>query len=168
MHIIDGYTYKTIPEFVEYLRSTYGHRPSFIEDMLESASVHMERARKYKAARDTGPMKLSVHLARGYVRAASQAASAAAAEYDGCAILHESAARRIASEWHGGQFFPLYALSSTGTIVDGAEREIEDNLRSLASGKSGLPVLSRRFEKARLNALLRYVQHHNPKTEEDA
>lgn len=37
-------------------------------------------------------------------------------------------ARRIAAEWHGGMSSPLYALTSSGAIVDGVVDEIEDDL----------------------------------------
>lgn len=44
-------------------------------------------------------------------------------------------ARLIASEWHSGQASPMYALSSSSTIVDGLKQEIEDCIKSLT--KSG-------------------------------
>jgi hypothetical protein len=37
--------------------------------------------------------------------------------------------RQTASEWHSGQYSPLYAFSSTGTITPGLEAEIFDCLR---------------------------------------
>jgi mannose/cellobiose epimerase-like protein (N-acyl-D-glucosamine 2-epimerase family) len=40
-----------------------------------------------------------------------------------------SAAREIASEWHGGQGSALYALSSSGTITPGVEWEVGALLR---------------------------------------
>lgn len=40
--------------------------------------------------------------------------------------------RTIASWWHGGQFTPLYAFTSTGTIVDGLVEEIESCLKTAA------------------------------------
>jgi hypothetical protein len=35
-------------------------------------------------------------------------------------------AKNIASEWHNGQWSALYALSSTGAILDGVSKEIAD------------------------------------------
>lgn len=40
----------------------------------------------------------------------------------------DTRARKIASEWHGGQSSPLYALASTGSILDGISSEIVNNL----------------------------------------
>lgn len=40
-------------------------------------------------------------------------------------------ARKIASEWHGGQWSPLYALASTGSIVEGITSEISHCLRDI-------------------------------------
>lgn len=34
-------------------------------------------------------------------------------------------ARRIASEWHGGQSSPLYAFASSGTVLPGVVEEVE-------------------------------------------
>ena len=46
-------------------------------------------------------------------------------------MITEAEARKIASEWHGGQWSPLYAFSSTGTIVSGINSEIEECLRTV-------------------------------------
>jgi rubrerythrin len=40
-------------------------------------------------------------------------------------------ARKVASEWHGGQRSALYAFSSTGTVQDGLADEIEDNIKDV-------------------------------------
>lgn len=40
--------------------------------------------------------------------------------------ISDGEARRIASEWHGGQSSPLYALSSSGAIVAEVREEIEE------------------------------------------
>lgn len=37
--------------------------------------------------------------------------------------------RQTASEWHSGQWSPLYAFASTGSIEPGLEAEISDCLR---------------------------------------
>jgi len=39
-------------------------------------------------------------------------------------MISDLTARKFASEWHGGQGSPLYALSSTGAIVRGVGEEI--------------------------------------------
>lgn len=39
-------------------------------------------------------------------------------------IITDLAARKIATDWHGGQQSALYALSSTGAIAEGAEAEL--------------------------------------------
>ena len=39
-------------------------------------------------------------------------------------------ARFIASEWHSGQWSPLYAFSSSGTITCGIVREINECLNA--------------------------------------
>lgn len=36
--------------------------------------------------------------------------------------------RRTASYWHGGQFSPLYAFASTGSIIPGLEREVRERI----------------------------------------
>jgi hypothetical protein len=46
---------------------------------------------------------------------------------DSGAAISDTTARRIASEWHGGQSSPLYALTSCGAIdVAAVDREICD------------------------------------------
>lgn len=62
-------------------------------------------------------------------------------------------ARSIACEWHGGQWSPLYALCSSGAIVEGVEAEITECLQSVADDDT-------EFSEARLVALLGYVQEH--------
>lgn len=58
------------------------------------------------------------------VRAALAALGAASREPD----MTDAEVRFLASAWHGGQWAPLYALSSTGSIVDGVLREIQEAL----------------------------------------
>lgn len=63
-------------------------------------------------------------------------------------------ARKIASDWHGGQFSPLYALASTGTVVDGVAVEVRyclDNLSPLTYAASV------QRERKRLTQLLKFV-----------
>jgi hypothetical protein len=62
--------------------------------------------------------------------------------------VDEFTAREIASEWHGGQFMPLYAYSSSGTIVDGLDSEIDAALNGPAPAR----------EKQRLRELRAYLQ----------
>lgn len=62
--------------------------------------------------------------------------------------MDEITAREIASEWHGGQFTPLYAYSSTGTILDGLDSEID----------AALKLHAPESEKRRLRELRQYLQ----------
>jgi hypothetical protein len=41
-------------------------------------------------------------------------------------MIDLSALRELAASWHGGMSSPLYALASSGAIVEGCVREIED------------------------------------------
>jgi hypothetical protein len=41
----------------------------------------------------------------------------------------ERTARKIASEWHGGQFSAMYAFSSTGTVTETLLNEIDADLK---------------------------------------
>lgn len=50
-------------------------------------------------------------------------------------LTHDQA-REIASSWHGGQGSPLYALASSGAIVDGVVEEIDECAES-CKGKGG-------------------------------
>lgn len=43
-------------------------------------------------------------------------------------VIDDLTARLLASTWHSGQFSPLYALASTGAIVDGVDSEIRQRL----------------------------------------
>jgi hypothetical protein len=69
--------------------------------------------------------------------------------------LTDGQVRRIASEWHGGQFTPLYKLSSTGTITD----DVADEIVALLMPNLGEQEASRR----ELQALLDYVTEHGPR-----
>lgn len=64
-------------------------------------------------------------------------------------MITDLQARIIASEWHGGQRSPLYALTSTGAIVEGVEREIMEDIAYPSTDST---------ETARLNSLLDYVE----------
>jgi hypothetical protein len=64
-------------------------------------------------------------------------------------------ARRLASEWHGGQWSALYSLSSTGAIdVEAADREIMASLDLQPEGTD---------DERDLDALLAYVHSHGPR-----
>jgi hypothetical protein len=65
-------------------------------------------------------------------------------------VIFDLAARQIACDWHGGQCSPLYALCSSGAIVDGAEREIARCITS--ADEHGM-----NDEHERLTQLLLYV-----------
>lgn len=41
-------------------------------------------------------------------------------------MISEADARRIASEWHGGQWSAFYAFSSSGAIIEGVLEELEE------------------------------------------
>jgi len=43
-------------------------------------------------------------------------------------MIDLSALRKCAAEWHGGQASPLYALASSGAIVEGLADEIRENI----------------------------------------
>lgn len=43
-------------------------------------------------------------------------------------------ARQTASDWHGGLSSPLYALASSGAIVDGVETEILEDIERVRPG----------------------------------
>lgn len=61
----------------------------------------------------------------------------------------EPEARKIASQWHGGQSSKLYSLASTGKVLPGVEVEIKQNIGDAkADGK------------ADLSKLLNYVKVH--------
>jgi hypothetical protein len=48
---------------------------------------------------------------------------------DGASVIDESAARKIAADFHGGQFSDLYAFASSGFIGESLASEIESDLR---------------------------------------
>lgn len=76
-------------------------------------------------------------------------------------------ARRLASDWHGGQWSPLYALSSTGTVTDRAADEIRETIAEVEqSSESWRP--RRRTELAELRDLLAYVEAHQGDAERAA
>jgi len=67
-------------------------------------------------------------------------------------MISEEKARRIASEWHGGKSSPLYAFSSSGTILDGLDYEIARSLDATTLAT----------DMHELSALLEYVKEHKP------
>ncbi|MGH7484025.1 MAG: hypothetical protein ACREMY_00290 [bacterium] len=72
--------------------------------------------------------------------------------------------RRTATDWHGGQSSPMYAFSSTGSIVEGLEAEIRDDLKLLVAGQYSAAEIN--AETPRLSALLDYVVTMTPEFEE--
>lgn len=68
----------------------------------------------------------------------------------GDAVISDACARVIASQWHSGQWSPLYALQSSGAITDGAAAEVSD-----AGASTSVPA-----EQAALRELGRYIDHH--------
>lgn len=59
--------------------------------------------------------------------------------------------RIIASEWHSGQWSPLYAFSSTGTITAGIIEEIQNCINDCVKQNN-------KKEMNKLNKLLQYVK----------
>ena len=55
--------------------------------------------------------------------------------------MHESEARFIASEWHGGQWSALYSFSSTGSVEnDDTIREIDKCIQNFPEGVSDVQL----------------------------
>lgn len=77
-----------------------------------------------------------------------------------------TALRETASNWHGGQSSALYAFASTGTIIEGLEAEIRDDLRLLRAGQYSADEIN--AETPRLSALLAYVVAETPALAWDA
>jgi hypothetical protein len=50
-------------------------------------------------------------------------------------MINDGQARRIASEWHGGQVSALYSLASCGAITECTRDEISDELQQLDVGR---------------------------------
>ena len=67
-----------------------------------------------------------------------------------------SQARAIASDWHGGQASPLYALASTGTVLPDAPREVRECLATLGR----YPEAERAEHRADLEWLLAFTERH--------
>jgi len=69
-------------------------------------------------------------------------------------MISDLEAKSTASDWHGGQFSPLYALASTGAIVDGIVEEIDVIWRAPSMDDIDANVLNK------LPRLLAYVRHN--------
>jgi len=65
--------------------------------------------------------------------------------------------RELAASWHGGMWSPLYALCSSGAIVEGCVREIEDCI-AIAEQYDNDPDYAEDIP--RLRHLLVYVRNH--------
>lgn len=65
--------------------------------------------------------------------------------------------RELAGSWHGGQASPLYALASSGAIIHGIIREIEDCIATAERWEITDPYAP---EPAPLRHLLVYVTAH--------
>lgn len=72
--------------------------------------------------------------------------------------------RVTASDWHGGQSSPLYALSSTGTPVVGLAAEVRSCIRGLTAPST--ERLTADAELPRLRALLAWAETNEPDGEE--
>lgn len=76
--------------------------------------------------------------------------------YDGRRGWSVAGYRDIAADWHGGQASPLYAFSSSGTVICGISSEIRQNLRTMERGSR--QGYGGERERLRLVALLAYVE----------
>lgn len=74
------------------------------------------------------------------------------------AISHAQV-RSLAAAWHGGQWSPLYALSSSGAIIDGCESEVRECL--------GQAQVSEPGDVPALKSLLDYVRENGPRGPQD-
>lgn len=63
-----------------------------------------------------------------------------------------SSLRQTAAEWHSGQWSPLYAFASTGTIESGLEAEILSCLRDASPRDT-----------ERLQAILDFISQDSPR-----
>lgn len=63
--------------------------------------------------------------------------------------------RATAAEWHGGQWSPLYAFASSGTVVRGAAHDAEHAMRYYCDDKTDA-------ERAELRRLRDYLSEHEP------
>lgn len=70
-------------------------------------------------------------------------------------MISREEARRIAQDWHGGQFSPLYALVSSGTLTPGANAEVWDCLRD-GTGAG---------DREDLSALAEWIEAHDRMTD---
>jgi hypothetical protein len=66
------------------------------------------------------------------------------------ALMSDACARMVAVLWHGGQSSALYALGSSGAITEDAGHELREQDRAKLSPG----------DRAELDALLTYVEHH--------
>lgn len=76
-------------------------------------------------------------------------------------MIDLSALRALAAAWHGGQWSPLYALASSGAIVDGIEREIEEDIA--IAERFGTTDPDYAEDVLPLRQLLIYVRQHGPR-----
>lgn len=65
--------------------------------------------------------------------------------------------RELASQWHGGQFSPLYAFASSGTVVAGAANEARICLGFVRATRMG----------DRLEELITHLEANEPEPEEE-
>ena len=80
-------------------------------------------------------------------------------------MITDTEARRIASEWHGGQGSALYAFASTGAIREGSDEgwdynecamEIYEEIAATTSYEELNPMTD-------MNNLLEYIQANGPR-----
>ena len=74
--------------------------------------------------------------------------------------MTNAALRETASAWHGGQWSPLYAFASSGTVVRGAASEAEHCLHHYTDDATD-------EDRAALRALVDYLAEHEPEAVEE-
>jgi len=72
-------------------------------------------------------------------------------------LVSLSGVRELAASWHGGMSSPLYALASSGAIVEGCVREVEDCIAAAEQYDSDPDYAT---DIPRLRHLLVYVRSH--------
>jgi len=80
---------------------------------------------------------------------------ATAARDASMAPMDDDEARELATEWHGGEWSPLYALATTGAIVMGCAEEVGECRRAARAVEPA--------DEGRLARLAAYVDTNGPR-----
>lgn len=81
-------------------------------------------------------------------------------------MISDGAARRIASEWHGGQRCPLLSFATTGMIDDLVQEAVQREIAHL-SGNSDIDLAADGYAasaRADLEALAAYLEEEGHRT----